>query len=213
VTESGAGAPTGRLDDRILLALQEMHGRMAFSGLRRNLRAHPESLARALRRLEREGLIDRSAEGYRALVAPRSVASDDAGTLRLVARIGVPLGLEPDVVLARLTGRWFGGLRWVGVVERPPLRLLSWAHRDGSGTVLLGAQRGSLRIYTTSGRSPGDAGDSEDAAYELLVAVADALRPAGGTRSLAFLAASDAPEDGSGSVGVSARGTRFALDN
>src|SRR5580658_2175351 len=97
-----------------------MRGRMAFSGLRRTLGAHPESLARALRRLEREGLIDRSTDGYRALSAPMPIGSATAMELHPVARIAVPLGLEADAVLARLTGRWFGGLRWVGVVERPP---------------------------------------------------------------------------------------------
>jgi hypothetical protein len=182
-------APAGRLDDRVLVALQEMRGRIAFSGLRRNLGAHPESLARALRRLEREGLIDRSSDGYRAISMPRPIASEDGSDLRPVARIEVPLGLEADAILARLTGRWFGGLRWVGVVERPGRRLLSWAHRDGSGTVLLGSDGGSLRIFTTSGRAQGDASDSEDAAYELLVAVADTLRPGGASRPVAFLSA------------------------
>jgi hypothetical protein len=182
------------LDDRVLVTLQEMHGRMAFSGLRRSLGAHPESLARALRRLEREGLVDRSSEGYRALTAPRPIGSAEGSELRSVARIEVPVGLDPDAILARLTGRWFGGLRWVGVVERPPQRLLSWAHRDGSGTVLLGAEGGALRIYTTSGDATGDSGDSEDAAYELLVAVADTLRPSGPARPVAFLEAGGEPD-------------------
>jgi len=184
-------SPPGRLDDRVLIALQAMHGRMAFSGLRRSLGAHPESLARALRRLEREGLIDRSTDGYRALNAPRPIGSSEGAELHPVARIAVPFGLSPEAILARLTGRWFGGLRWVGVVERPPQRLLSWAHRDGSGTVLLGAQGGTLRIYTTSGKAEDAATDSEDAAYELLVAVADALRPGGSSRPVAYLAARD----------------------
>jgi hypothetical protein len=182
---------SGRLDDRVLDALQRMQGRMAFSGLRRSLGAHPESLARALRRLEREGLIDRSSEGYRALSAPRPIASGAGPELRAVAQIEVPLGLESEAILSRLTGRWFGGLRWVGVVERPPHRLLSWAHRDGSGTVLLGAEGGALHIYTTGGEAGGDATDSEDAAYELLVAVADTLRPSGPARPVAYLTAGE----------------------
>ncbi|MCI4373618.1 MAG: hypothetical protein L3K02_08265, partial [Thermoplasmata archaeon] len=134
--------------------------------------------------------------------------------LHSVARIAVPLGLEPEAILARLTGRWFGGLRWVGVVERPSQRLLSWAHRDGSGTVLLGAQRGSLRIYTTSGRAEGDTTDSEDAAYELLVAVADALRPSGPARPVAYLAAGPAEsERASGSFDSEYSGLGVPLDN
>jgi hypothetical protein len=169
---------------------------MAFSGLRRSLGAHPESLARALRRLEREGLIDRASDGYRVLHAPRSVTSAPDGALRPVAQIEVPLGLEPEAILARLTGRWFGGLRWVGVVERPPDRLLSWAHRDGSGRVLLAARHGSLHIYTASARGTGDVSDSEDAAYELLVAVADTLRPSGPARAVAYYAAEGAGRAG-----------------
>ncbi|MCI4343020.1 MAG: Lrp/AsnC family transcriptional regulator [Thermoplasmata archaeon] len=187
----------GRLDDRVLDALQRMHGRMAFSGLRRSLGAHPESLARSLRRLEREGLIERASTGYRALNAPRAIVTSPEAELRSVAQIEVPLGLEPEGILARLTGRWFGGLRWVGVVERPPDRLLSWARRDGTGRVLLGAQAGSLHIYTALGRGEGDPNDSEDAAYDLLVAVADTLRPSGVARPVAFLAAADS-EGGDG---------------
>jgi DNA-binding Lrp family transcriptional regulator len=191
-TPGGQSTGEGRLDDRVLDALLRMHGRIAFSGLRRSLGAHPESLARALRRLEREGLIEREPTGYRALSAPRAVGSSPDMSLRSVAQIDVPLGLDPEGILARLTGRWFGGLRWVGVVEHPPGRLLSWAHRDGTGKVLLGAHAGALHIYTASG-DDGNADDSEDAAYELLVAVADTLRPSGPARSVQFLEASGPP--------------------
>lgn len=191
-SDAGSGpAPEGRLDDRVLDALQQMHGRMAFSGLRRSLGAHPESLARALRRLEREGLIDRSSGGYRALNAPLAIATASETDLRSVAQIEVPLGLDPNAILARLTGRWFGGLRWVGVVERPPDRLLSWAHRDGSGKVLLGTAAHALQIYIGSVPGDRDPSDAEDAAYELLVAVADTLRPNGPGRPVAFLSASE----------------------
>jgi hypothetical protein len=182
----------GRLDDRVLAALHEMHGRMAFSGLRRNLGAHPESLARSLRRLEREGLIDRADDGYRALGPPAALAPFSETDLHPIARVDVPLGVSADAILSRLSGRWFGGLRWLGHVERGSQRLLSWSRRDGTGTVLLGVQRGSLRIFVTSDRSPDEPGDSEDAAYELLVALAEVLRP-GPARSVAFLAAETRP--------------------
>jgi hypothetical protein len=181
---------SGPLDQRVLVALEEMHGRLAFSGLRRTLGAHPESLARALRRLEREGLVERTEQGYRSIrppAAPPSVAVD----LHPVARIEVPVGLEPDAVLSRLSGRWFGSLRWMGVVERPPQRLLAWARRDGTGSVLLGVQRGALRIYTAGGSSVEDGTDADDAAYELLVAVAETLRPSHPPGGVTFFASSD----------------------
>jgi len=168
--------PSGRLDDRVLLALEEMNGRIAFSGLRRSLGAHPESLSRALRRLEREGLIDRSDQGYRSTRPPAPPTSADA-ELHAVARIEIPPGVEADALVARMSGRWFGSLRWMGVVERPHQRLLAWARRDGTGTVLLGVQGRAVRIFTTGDPALTDAAEAEDAAYELLSAVAETLRP------------------------------------
>jgi DNA-binding Lrp family transcriptional regulator len=181
-----------RLDERVLSTLQGLPGRIAFSGLRRVLGAHPESLARALRRLEREGLVERTDGGYRALTAlPRS-AEDLTRELRPIARIDLPLNTPPDALLGRLSGHWFGSLRWVGVIDRPKERLLAWARRDGSGYVLLGIDRGSLRVYVPADPSS-DAAEAEDAAYELLVHAADALRPPQvANATVSFLAAAPA---------------------
>ena len=166
------------LDERILAALEGLPGRVAFSGLRRVLGAHPESLARALRRLEREGLVERVDGGYRVFgERPRSVEQITAD-LRAIASVDLPLGAPPEGLLGRLAGRWFGSLRWVGVVERSDGRLLAWARRDGSGYVLLGVDRGHLRVYVPGSAATDDGSEAEDAAYELLVHAVDALRPA-----------------------------------
>ena len=165
-----------RLDERVLTTLQGLPGRVAFSGLRRVLGAHPESLARALRRLEREGLVERTDGGYRALGNPPRSVADLTRELRPIARIDLPVGTPPDTLLGRLSGHWFGSLRWVGVVDRPEERLLAWARRDGSGYVLLGIDRGALRVYVPADPT-GETAEAEDAAYELLVHAADALRP------------------------------------
>jgi len=180
---------SSRLDDRVLTALQGLPGRVAFSGLKRVLHAHPESLARALRRLEREGLVERVDGGYRALSTPSRTVANLTRELRTIAEVDLPPSIPPDVVLGRLTGRWFGSLRWVGVVDRDDDRLLAWAPRDGSEYVLLGLRQGRLRVYVPAG-TRGDSPDSDDAAYELLVHAVDALRPATSeTTSVTFLAA------------------------
>jgi hypothetical protein len=168
---------SSRLDDRVLLALQELPGRIAFNGLRRVLRAHPESLSRALRRLEREGLIERTDGGYRLLAREPSLDPSAVDDLRPIARVEVPLGVAPETVLGRMSGHWFGNLRWVGVIERASGRLLAWARRDGSGYVLLGIQGRTLRVYVPDETGPGELAEAEDAAYELLGHAVDALRP------------------------------------
>ncbi len=196
--EAPTEPPSGGLDARVLSTLQGLPGRMAFSGLRRVLHAHPESLSRSLRRLEREGLVERSADGYRALGAAARGLAPASTELRPIARVELPPGALAEAVLGRLSGRWFGSLRWVGVVDRPSGRLLAWAGRDGVGYVLLGIERGVLRVYVRDESSGDDLAESEDAAYELLGHAVDALRPSGRDvlASVSFLSASD-PSDAS----------------
>ena len=182
---------TGHLDERVLVTLQELHGRIAFSGLRRALKAHPESLSRSLRRLEREGLVERVEGGYRALADEPALPAAVADSLRPVARVQLPWGTAADTVLSRLAGRWFGSLRWVGDIDRPGGRLLTWARRDGSGYVLLGIRAGSLQVFVPGDLTPGDPSDAEDAAYEVLQHAVEALRPTSHAVGVAFLAASD----------------------
>lgn len=185
----------GRLDDRVLVTLQELQGRIAFNGLRRVLGAHPESLSRALRRLEREGLVERTDAGYRARTRAPSVDSAMGTRARPLALVRIPPGTSPESILGRLSGRWFGTLRWVGVIERPTHRLLAWARRDGSGYVLLGIQHGQLRVYAPDGSGPEDVAEAEDAAYELLGHALGMLRPAPAAEGVAYLRA--VPGDGS----------------
>jgi len=186
-----AAAPVGAgLDERVLSTLQGLRGRIAFNGLRRALRAHPESLSRALRRLEREGLVERAAGGYRAIAAPEEPRPAST-ELRTLASVDLPPGLSAELVLGRLAGRWFGSLRWVGLVERPSGRLLAWTGRDGAGYVLLGIDRGVLKVFLPREFESGDPMDSEDVAYELLAHAIEALRFSGGTAapSVALFAA------------------------
>ena len=46
-----------RVDEQVLEVLADSSGTLAFNGLRRALKVHPESLVRALRRLERDGVV------------------------------------------------------------------------------------------------------------------------------------------------------------
>ncbi len=168
--------PSARLEDRVLATLLGLPGRWAFSGLRRVLRAHPESLARALRRLEREGLVERVDGSYRALRSRPQTKLPQEPALRAIARVSVARSLDPAAALGRLSGRWFGSLRWVGAIERPGGRLLAWALRDGAGYVLLGLERGELTVYVPAAIGPLDPSELEEGAYELLIHALEAVR-------------------------------------
>ncbi len=171
----------GRLDERVLETLQGLRGRLAFSGLRRVLGAHPESLSSALNRLEREGLVERVDGGYRALGPSLPLAAASVEALRSIARVELPPSVSPPALLGRLAGRWFGTLRWVGTIDRPEERLLAWARRDGSGLALLGVGGGFLQVYIPAGTGQEDPGEAEEAAFELLFHAVEAVRPVSGT--------------------------------
>jgi hypothetical protein len=185
----GEAEPSGRLDDRVLATLQQLPGEIAFSGLRRVLGAHPESLTRSLRRLEREGLVVRAHGAYRALTPSGGGSGADPADARLrpVAEVELPSHLPPQVLVERLASRWFGSLRWVGFVDRRDERLMAWASRSGGGIVLLGTHAGRLRVLVPSGLGQPDPAEAEEAAYELLYHAVDALR------GLGARLASDAP--------------------
>ncbi len=168
----------GRLDERVLSALHGLPGRLAFGGLRRVLHAHPESLSRSLRRLEREGLVERLDGGYRAL-GPSGGEEQFAGPeprLRTVARVELPAGPPAADVAEQLAGRWFGSLRWVGRIDRPEGRLLAWARRDGDGLVLLGVRHRQLSVYVPESGDQDQPTGGDAPAYDLLVHAAELLR-------------------------------------
>lgn len=197
-TEVGGREP--RLDDRVLEILQTRGGRLAFNGLRRALGAHPESLARALKRLEREGAVDHQEGGYSLAISPSAAPSRQyVPETRSVASVQLPSGIPSDSVLGQLAGRWFGALRWVGVYDRTGDPWLVWSVGTSSHRVMLSVRAGNLRVLVEgNARTSATPPEVETAAWELLRHALDRLRPeagaAGGVRTLRL--------DGGASPGV-----------
>ena len=175
-------APDPRLDDRVMELLTEHPGRLAFNGLRRTLGAHPESLSRALRRLEREGRVTHDADGYALRLDGETPITPGRSAERepphLVASVHLPAGVGGDSVLGAMAGRWFGPLRWVGVYEHPGEPTLVWSAGGGAGHVLLSTRRGQLRVSVEGVASSEERADAEAAARELLAHALARMRPA-----------------------------------
>jgi len=172
-----------RVEDRVVRILSEQNGAIAFNGLRRSLRVHPESLTRALRRLERYGLIERGTAGYRLVRSsteePEGHDPQEASLTRAavpVAEVTMMPGLDPTQVLGLLAGRWAGQLRWVGIYERPGAPRLVWSRTDGPGHVLLGFEGRTVRVFAEPA-APGEVpADLNAAARELLLFALERLR-------------------------------------
>lgn len=159
----GPPEPTGPIDGRVVRMLRESGGRVAFNGLRRSLRVHPESLTRALRRLERGGEIERGDDGYALASTPRRPLRPPE--LRTISSIELPRGVLGEGLLGRLTGRWLGTLRWVGVFDRDERPCLTWSGPDGIAHLFLSADGDRLSVRTDAAE-PSAA--MERAALELL---------------------------------------------
>lgn len=185
----GATGPDPRLDDRVVELLSEHAGSIAFNGLRRTLGVHPESLTRALRRLERVGVVRRADGGYALREeGPDVLRPRPAPTARQVASVALPPGFVPDDLLGQMAGRWFGQLRWVGIQESPGDGRLVWSVANTRGHVSLAIHHAALRVYVDRPRNDPDAPALEDAAHDLLVHGVARLRMASaqGSRPVAY---------------------------
>jgi hypothetical protein len=105
-----------------------------FDGLKRRLGLHPETLSRILSRLEQEGLVKKTAEGY--TVTPKITklklhpTRDQASSVSLLQTF-LPSDMLTQKLIVELKGKWFGILRWLGVSENSEGVTLKWVTEDG----------------------------------------------------------------------------------
>lgn len=136
------------LDLRILQALTERSGHLAFNGLRRSLDVHPESLTRSLRRLERLGSIGRDEHGYFLIDRPPAELPRGPAThLVSVASVRLPPTTGPEAIMGLLAGRWFGPLRWVGSYEGRGTPSLVWSVLGVEGHLVIRVRNGLLTVH------------------------------------------------------------------
>lgn len=116
-----------------------------FNGLVRKLGIHQQSLARSLHRLENARLIKKTDYGYRLTKNLDSVLvkksridlenlsktiSNQDSQFEQIIQLYIPTTVKVEDVVNRLLGKWFGTLRWIGVVEGDGGFVLQWASND-----------------------------------------------------------------------------------
>lgn len=117
------------------LISDEELSRFTFDGLKRRLGIHPESLSRALSRLEDQGIIEKHADGYkvtskaRKLLSSQPLSSKEPGVQLLQTLL--PPNVPIKQVVTDLAGKWFGTLRWLGYGESSEAIILKWITEDG----------------------------------------------------------------------------------
>jgi DNA-binding Lrp family transcriptional regulator len=105
-----------------------------FDGLKRRLGLHPETLSRILSRLEQEGMVKKTPEGYR--VTPKITklklqpTHNEAPSAPLLQTF-LPSDMRTQQLIMELKGKWFGLLRWLGLSENSEGVTLKWITEDG----------------------------------------------------------------------------------
>src|SRR3990172_10477507 len=105
-----------------------------FDGLKRRLWLHPETLSRILARLEQEGLLKKEPNGYK--VSPKITKlklhehRDEENHVPLLQTY-LPSNVQVQHLIANLSGKWFGALRWFGLSETNPGITMKWVTEDG----------------------------------------------------------------------------------
>lgn len=105
-----------------------------FDGLKRRLGLHPETLSRILSRLEQEGIVKKSPDGY--IVTPKVTElqlhppRNEIPNVPLLQTF-LPSDMQTQQLVAQLRGKWFGILRWLGLSENNEGITLKWVTEDG----------------------------------------------------------------------------------
>ncbi len=107
-----------------------------FDGLRRSLNIHPETLSRSLDRLEEQGIVEKTPEGYRVSGRGREMIgvhpmSSRENPIPLVQTL-LPRDVTIEQIISSLKGKWFGGLRWLGYSKNEDATVLKWLTEDGA---------------------------------------------------------------------------------
>jgi DNA-binding transcriptional ArsR family regulator len=129
-------SPIGDRDSDILNFLSEEDFTFfTFEGLKRRLGLHPETLSRILNRLEQEGIVKKTSEGYtvtREIAKHLKLHQTNVNESRVsLLQTYLPSDMPVQQLVSSLRGRWFGLLRWLGLSETNESITLKWITEDG----------------------------------------------------------------------------------
>jgi DNA-binding HxlR family transcriptional regulator len=116
-----------------------------FNGLVRKLGIHQQSLTRSLHRLENAGLVKKTDYGYKldknldAVLVKKSridlenlskMISHQYSKFEQIIQLYIPTNVKVEDVVNKLLGKWFGTLRWIGIIEGDGGYVLQWTSND-----------------------------------------------------------------------------------
>ena len=164
--------PLSPKDAEIVRAIEEEGlTTFTFDGLRRITGAHPETLSRSLERLEDDGVLVRSTEGYSMTDRARDafvLKPAYGGPTRVpILHTFLPYEASAAKIVSALKGRWFDTIRWVGMAENEEGLVMKWVTEDGSALIDAKFGAGQLDIDARIGKEA-DLPKAVRAAHQLM---------------------------------------------
>jgi DNA-binding transcriptional ArsR family regulator len=151
IEDEGQASAISARDAEVVHAIEEEGlSVFTFDGLRRITGAHPETLSRSLERLEDDGLVARSPDGYSVTDKAKesfSLKPAYTGTKRVpILHTFLPYEASARTIVAALKGRWFDTIRWVGMADGEDGLVMKWVTDDGSALIDAKFSAGQLDI-------------------------------------------------------------------
>jgi hypothetical protein len=172
--EGGDEGPLPTLDARdgavIDIIKKEHLSQFSFDGLRRRTGLHQETLSRILDRLEGEGLLSKSSQGYfvtEHLEDGVEMSGDPHLASIPLLQTLLPDDVELPQVTSALRGRWFGRMRWLGMSLEGETAVLKWISEDAGIQVDAAFSPGQLEVAAVV-KEGWKLTDAVKASYELM---------------------------------------------
>ena len=129
-----------------------------FNGLKVRSNLHQEILSRSLKRLKELGLVDKNETGYNLNKKGKLLFSELKKILyekrnnqtkyTQIIQLSVPFQIPNQLIVQNLSGKYFGSLRWIGMIQNIRGYQLKWKDIEDFMEIILHLSNNNIIIET-----------------------------------------------------------------
>ena len=129
-----------------------------FNGLKVRSNLHQEILSRSLKRLKELGLVDKNETGYNLNKKGKLLFSELKNILNekinnqtkytQIIQLSVPFQIPNQQIVQNLSGKYFGSLRWIGMIQNIRGYQLKWKDIEDFMEIILHLSNNNIIIET-----------------------------------------------------------------